>query len=314
MRRRLRLILAAIVLVNAIVLASYVVSRVRSPSLAVSVEQGETRKGHREFDGVLRIGSYNIAHGRGGVFGASNWDGGATAEKVSRLQRIGALLDEMGLDVVVLNEVDFSCVWSGHVDQAGIIASAGSYPFIVRQRSIDASIPFFSTVFGNAILSRYPVTEAWLEAFEPHSSFERVVAGNHDSVVARIELPDGSAIAVWAVHLEVRSARIRQLAARQILEREAEIDVPLFVIGDFNSRLTSASAVSQLLESGRFQPFPHREILGTSPTFPSENPARVIDWVLFPPDWHLVEGFVGESSLSDHLPVAAFVSRPQPHE
>ena len=47
----------------------------------------------------------------------------------------------------------------------------------------------------------------------------------------------------------------------------------------------------------------------TAFTFPSEKPDRVIDWVLFPPDWYLVEGFVAESSLSDHLPVAAFVSR-----
>ena len=77
---------------------------------------------HVKKTGTLQIGCYNIAHGRGGALGTNNWKGGNHATKLERLKKIGQLLEDANLDIVVLNEVDFSSFWSGHVDQATILA------------------------------------------------------------------------------------------------------------------------------------------------------------------------------------------------
>ena len=58
----------------------------------------------------VRIGIYNIAHGRGQV--ASVWEGGDAAARLKRLKDIARLLKDSRLDIVVLNEADFHAPWS----------------------------------------------------------------------------------------------------------------------------------------------------------------------------------------------------------
>lgn len=307
------LILAACLTISA---AGFSASRLRSGSRAVSVEHAPERTRDRPDERFLRLGTYNIAHGRGHVFGASNWDGGTVVEKKRRLGAIGALLADLGLDIVVLNEVDFSCIWSGHVDQASVIARAGGYPYIVRQRNVDVWFPFAHVDFGNAILSRHPIADADFMPFPPLSRTEKLLAGNHDSVLARVSLLGGRSIAIWAVHLEVRSREIRLEAARRIQAVAAASAEPVFVVGDFNSVYSprqgsgdATSAISLLLDGGRLVAFPAVTALDASFTFPAGNPDRVIDWILYPPEWEVVRGGVRESRFSDHLPVAVALAQ-----
>lgn len=315
-------IVMAVLVVTA--LTGYSFSRWRSEREAVSVEVVPARAGAAQDGDVLTIATYNIAHGRGGRFGASNWEGGSVADKRRRLEEMGALLADLGADVVVLNEVDFSCPWSGHLDQAALIAEAGGYGYIARQRNIDMWLPWFQVRFGNAILSRYPIAEAVLVPFEPLSRVERRLAGNHDSVLARITLPAGRRIAIWAVHLEARAQRTRIAAAQAILGRAAGVAGSLFVVGDLNSVYPRAgvpsappTAVSLLLGSGRFMGFPDIRSAERHNTFPSHHPDRIIDWILYPPDWSVVKGGAVRARWSDHLPVAASLvrgKRPGPNQ
>lgn len=44
-------------------------------------------------------------------------------------------------------------------------------------------------------------------------------------------------------------------------------------------------------------------------TFPSERPARVIDWIFVSPPWRISEQEVVPTGISDHLPVTAVLAR-----
>ena len=295
-----------------LVVSTYIVGRVRSLEKAVSV-QTLSEPGPAEYDGNLRIGAYNIAHGRGPVFGASNWDG-TLAEKKKRMEEIGVLLQQLRLDVVVLNEADFSSLWSGHVDQAQAIAESAGFPYMVRQRNIDVAVPLARLRFGNAVLSRYPIVDATLHRFPDLSPRERWLVGGHDSVIVRIALPHGNTVAVWAVHLEVRSEAVRAQAAGEIVAYARASHEPLIVAGDFNSAPRGfphhhktarggGSALDVLLDSGLFGVFPPAVEPGSHFTFPSQQPARTIDWILTSNMWETSGGTVVDADFSDHLPL-----------
>jgi endonuclease/exonuclease/phosphatase family metal-dependent hydrolase len=311
-----------VILIMGVIIGTYIHVRLTHSTNKVktfsSPTQGATEKWNDDTK-ELRIATYNIAHGRGGPYSASNWKGGDRRIKIERMQNVGHLMNDLKADVVVLNEVDFSAIWSGHVDQAAIIAQAGEYPYFAEQRTIDAAIPFVHWQVGNAVLSKYPIIKAEAIDFQPYSVFEDIVAGNHDAILVTIELPDGNQVHILGVHLEYRSADIRVLAARKILNLYQESAFPMFVVGDFNSTArdyprfkpgtSGESAMSLLLGSGLFQTSPTGTPSITDYTYPSNDPKSVIDWILVPPPWILQEQNVVQSDLSDHLPVIATVLR-----
>ncbi len=88
------------------------------------------------------------------------------------------------------------------------------------------------------------------------------------------------------------------------------------VVGDLNSTyplkkegVEEATALSHLLDSGLFKTFPDTANQADHYTFPSINPDRVIDWILFPPSWRVITGSVEKNRMSDHLLVAVSLSR-----
>ncbi|MCG8653568.1 MAG: endonuclease/exonuclease/phosphatase family protein, partial [Pirellulales bacterium] len=116
-RRLLTLLLLGIV---AVLVIPFGVSRARSSDRRLRLIQldnvGQLPPRRR----ALRIACYNIAHGRG--LAASNGAGGTKQQRLERLDAIADQLRQMDADVVVLNEVDFDCSWSQHVDQAAYLA------------------------------------------------------------------------------------------------------------------------------------------------------------------------------------------------
>lgn len=266
----------------------------------------------------LRVGSCNIAHGRGSRTGSS-WDGGGSEARCRRLHRIARLLRDRDLDIVILNEVDFSCVWSGHVNQAELIAREAGYPFRAEQKSIDLAIPFCELRFGNAVLSRYPLSDVERVDFPAHSRFEDLVAGSHDGILCRAELPGGGKVRILGLHLDYRSTAVRVEAACMILELQRRSSIPLIVAGDFNStprdfpgaRATPSgeNALTMLLEAG-FRTLPAAAPAAADFTFPARRPRKVIDWVLAAPPWEVRKRTVLPILLSDHFPVMVELWRP----
>ena len=125
-RKRLTVVLAVLLPLP----TWYLACRILSPLNAVKIhelDRGAAGSGEGGFT-ILRVGCYNIAHGRGGREDASKWTDESAGEREERLQAIARQIRERNLDVVVLNECDFDCNWSRRVNQARAIAGAAGYP------------------------------------------------------------------------------------------------------------------------------------------------------------------------------------------
>ena len=318
----------AAVLLLAVVLVPYVFSRLASPWRCLSVhtasnitapditapDAGSSRSPTP--DARLRIACYNIAHGRGTA--VSNWEGGSRAERTRRLDRIAELIRGIDADVLVLNEVDFDSSWSHSVNQARYLAEKAGYPYWAEQRNLDFRILAWKWRFGNAILSKYPISNARVVDLPGYSNWETVLAGKKRGLVCDIALDD-RAIRVVGVHLSHRSESLRVSSAAALVDIAAQSSLPTIVAGDLNSTppgfpqsasdSSGNNAMATLDDSGRLR----RNPIVTPPTdrdltYPSVEPRCVIDWILIPPQWRFVQYGVEASRSSDHRPVRADVA------
>jgi len=316
MKRTTRLKRVGVVLLicAGVVLGWYAQSRLLAPHRRIRVVDITTVSSPARNLSSLQLATYNIAHGRGGELGAGNWTGASEKEMEDHLARIARQVEGSGVDILVLNEVDFQSSWSRNIDQAQVIAAQAGFGYYAEQRNVDVSLPFIRYRFGNAILSRYPITNVRAVRFPPFSRKEALFAGNHDGLVAQIATPIGD-LRVLAVHLEYRSEDVRVECARMVNELVSEHTTPLVAMGDFNSAPSFAkghqtsksneNAVDILLDSGLMTISEAEANREEYLTFPSANPDRAIDWIMCTPDLEQGLPSVVQSELSDHLMVTA---------
>jgi endonuclease/exonuclease/phosphatase family metal-dependent hydrolase len=269
---------------------------------------------------MIRVGCFNIAHGRGPVRGSRNWDGGDKAVKLQRLKEIAQVLKDSRLDVVVLNEADFSSFWSGHVDQARLIAREAGYRYFVEQRNIDVAVPFMKLRFGNAILSKYPLSDAlFLDYPHPSRLQEFLVGGFKDGAAATVTLPDGRQIQVVAVHLSLEGETYRTASVEIFMDVQKKSRLPMIALGDYNSTMkefpgyssdkTGQNCIETLINDENWSTLPKGPPAQPDDfTFPSQESKRVIDWIFVSSPLSIQEKTVLKSDLSDHLPVIADIN------
>jgi len=319
-RNRVRLWLRRAALIVGLVLAvsaaRYVLTRLLADRNAIRVYVAGTRTPAltNRFEGTLRFASFNIAHGRG--TNASNWSD--RSEREARLKQIADLLKRERVDIAVLNEVDFDSVWSGHQDQARVIAREAGFEHVMEQRNFNVAFPFYRVRSGNAILSHFPIKSAQFVKLPPRADWENRVAGSKHGSFADLQLDDKTTIRLFAVHLEWRDEPTRGRSGDVLLACAADSPVPFFCIGDFNCTPTFAktkpgavetSTLDTLLNSGRLKTIDPAPLTPDQLTFSSFAPTAAIDWVLVPPDWEFVSQRVLDIQLSDHRPVFAEVRR-----
>jgi endonuclease/exonuclease/phosphatase family metal-dependent hydrolase len=320
---RKRLVLAVLLAAGAVA-GCYAESRLLAPRRRVRVLETEARPPAAATPSSrppasLRVATFNIAHARGPELGASNWTGASEAEVRSRLAAIARQVRGAGVEVLVLNEVDFDASWSRSIDQAAAIAREAGFRYLAEQRNIDVSLPWRTFRFGNAILSRYPIARARPIRCPPLSRWEAALAGNHDGLAAEVMTPIGR-LSVLAVHLEYRSEEVRLRCARVVKALAEERSAPTIAIGDFNSLPGFArrhrgyvppaqTAVDSLLRSGTLSVSKAAVEWNQYVTFPSASPDRAIDWVLSTAELEQGVPAVIRSDLSDHLMVAETIRR-----
>jgi len=262
----------------------------------------------------VKVMTFNVAHGRGNKLGATNWQkNGLEALKV-HLEQIALEIESLNPDIVVLNEVDFSSIWSFHFNQARYIAERTSLNYVVEQKNIDVTFPFVKYQFGNAVLSRFPIKDMKFIEHLPLSHPEKIFAGNHDSVKVTYSTPLGD-IGVFAVHLDYRSEEIRLKAIEQLVQISSESELPMVILGDFNSTPTgypkssltdhNQNAMTYLINNTDFKTDSAVKDDAIYYTFPKEKPDRVIDWIFANSVLTVRNLEVVDSDLSDHLPVVA---------
>lgn len=231
---------------------------------------------------TLTVLSYNIHHGEGndGVFD---------------LERLARVIRESDADLVALQEVDVHTGRSGGVDQAAELARLTG-----MQAVFGEAIAYDGGSYGDAVLSRLPIlsSESWKLPAEPHHE-ERVAV----SVV--VETAAGQPVRFIGTHLDHTSDpsdRIRQTQALLLRAFPADKKVlPTLLLGDLNAEPDS-EPLRLLLQ--RFA----SAIPGGAPSWPTEEPRKAIDWILFTPpnSWQVIEaGTMDEPLASDHLPLRA---------
>jgi endonuclease/exonuclease/phosphatase family metal-dependent hydrolase len=192
---------------------------------------------------------------------------------------------------------------------------------VLFRSNIDLSLGPITHRYGNAVFSRYPISQVNQISFPGHSLWESVLLGKKSGLLCTIMLPDARQVRLMAVHLEHRQESNRLAAARKIEEIRKSSPAPLILAGDFNStRLeypharpdpSGQTAISWLLESGgAYKTLPSGPLKDEDLTFSSSRPMAIIDWILVPADWIIVGKRVIASALSDHRPVVMEVEMP----
>ena len=233
---------------------------------------------------MIRVATYNIHAAIG-------------ADRRRDLERIAAVIEEIGPDVIGLQEVE-SRASRGGSDQAMRLAAMLGMACVEGPMMLEG--PGW---YGNAILSRLPVLAEQRLRFPAHSGEPRGAVG----VV--VEDPQGGRWRLINTHLDLWSrSRLRQVQSLARLLENAGGE-PWILLGDLNEWRPRAPALVSLRRLGQVPPAPA--------SFPSRWPLFALDRMVLrhcrlegPLRRHLTEL---SRRASDHLPVVAEVA-PRPKE
>lgn len=203
------------------------------------------------------------------------------------LEKITAFLRELEPDLVGLIEVDQGSYRSAGKNQAEQLAeSLGHYhthSIKYGEKSLWRHVPVVKKQ-GNAFLARDRIRNETFHFFK-HGIKRLVIELELDHVV------------IYLVHLALGGrARHRQLSALYDLVRKAE--KPCVVAGDFNA-LWGEREIDLFIAASGLQNANIRSL----PTYPSKNPHRHLDFVLYSNKIKLRDFFVPQVAYSDHLPL-----------
>lgn len=240
-------------------------------------------------DGVarpLRIVTYNIHKGIGGV---------------DRRYRPGRIVDTLlrqDPDIVLLQEVDDLVPRSSCHCQVELLAGELDMSYFAFQRNVQLTRGFY----GNAILSRFPLTDI------QHLDLTIPLKKRRRALVAHCKLRlDGHQRTLLLVNLHLGLAGFeRKMQLNKVLKSEivehTHARTPMIIGGDYNDLW--ATLGKSIMQPAGFESASHH-----IRTFPAAMPARALDHIYFRGDMALSHAFACRSKVatqaSDHLPLIA---------
>ena len=195
---------------------------------------------------------------------------------------------EAGADIVALQEVPLG---------------GGSFPDVLKMLQAATGFegvksPTFKVgdrIFGNAVLSRYPITAARSVNL---SVGNREPRGALDADVSC----HGHPLRVVATHLGLRPAE-RSSQIDRLLQTFDTDEMPVILLGDINEWFVWGKSLRRLMS--------HFESVPAPATFPSRWPLFALDRIWIRPRHRLVHVNVHATPLarlaSDHLPLMAHI-------
>ena len=230
----------------------------------------------------LRVLCYNIHHAQG-VDGKLD------------VPRIAKVILSVKPDLVALQEMDQKTKRTQKVDQVAELAR------LTKMKSIfGANIDFQGGHYGNAILSRFPITR------HKNHHLPNVDMGEQRGVLESvIKVSKEESVFFMATHLDHRRPDAeRRASAKFINQMMGDRDkMPAILAGDFNDVPGSPT----LREVGKLWMRTNPEI---TPTIPVAKPVRQIDYILVRPKerWKVIETKVlDEAVASDHRAIFAVI-------
>ncbi|MCH2059323.1 MAG: endonuclease/exonuclease/phosphatase family protein [Verrucomicrobiales bacterium] len=230
----------------------------------------------------LRVLCYNIHHAEG-------VDGKLDVPRIARV------ILSVNPDLVALQEMDQKTKRTRKVDQVAELARLTK-----MNSAFGANIEFQGGKYGNAILSRFPITRHKNHHLPNMDSGEQ--RGLLESI---IKISEKDSLLFLATHLDHRRPDKERLASAKFINRiiGSQDKVPAILAGDFND-VPGSPTLKEFSKSWvRTNP-------KMIPTVPVTEPVRQIDYILVRPKdrWKVVETRVlDESVASDHRAIFAVI-------
>jgi len=246
---------------------------------AITWREAETATGNGF---PVKIMTYNLHNG-------FNTDGYLNMEDLAQV------IEKRAPDIVALQEVSRGWVISGRLDMLTWLSKRLHMSYI--------SGPTADPLWGNAILSRYPIIESKNLELPPRDI--AILRGFSSSV---IDLGNGENLHIIVTHLHhiEQGSSIRQLQMPIIVDfwNGAEQTV---ILGDLNAE-PDTPEIDLLKDAGLVD-----ALAGAEPpvgfTFHSTDLYQRIDYIWLSPDLRVQEAYVISSKASDHLPVIAVIDK-----
>lgn len=233
----------------------------------------------------IRVITYNIHKGIGGV------------DRRYRPERIIDTLRQYNADIILMQEVDDEVPRSSLDRQVDIFGDA----LEMRYRAFQRNVKLTRGHYGNAILSRFPLTK--IESIDLSIPFKK----RRQALLAHCQLGNHHqrSLIIANCHLGLAGfERNRQLG--KILSHKNLIHIhkktPLIVGGDYND-------VWGTLGKNLMIPAGFESASKKINTFPAIMPLRCLDYIYYRGDMTCQHSFPGHTKIarqaSDHLPLVA---------
>jgi endonuclease/exonuclease/phosphatase family metal-dependent hydrolase len=232
----------------------------------------------------FRLMTYNIHKGIGGV------------DRRYRPERIVTTIARYRPDIVLLQEVDDGVPRSSLDRQVDLLGDALGF----RHRAFQRNVTLRRGCYGNAILSRFPLSDVHdLDLTIPLKKRRQALVAH-----CRLQWEHHSrTILIFNTHLGLagfeRVMQLRRIVSSEALKHTHK-STPAIIAGDFND--VWGGLGKTVLEPAGFT-----LASGTSKTFPAVLPMRTLDRVYFRGALTLDHSLVSHTKLSkqasDHLPV-----------
>ena len=205
------------------------------------------------------------------------------------LEEIARVIEGNGADILALQEVSRGWVINGSIDTLEWLADRLDMQYIF--------MPASDAVWGNAVLSKYPL-KLVKSGFLPRMNAPL----RRSYLIAEVEIPDGKTINIICTHLHQieDEGGIREIQVQELLKQWDGLERTV-IMGDFNGEkgsdeiemMYSVGLTDSQLESGKEDEL----------TYVHKEPLGRIDYIWVTPDIEISDLKVPYSTASDHLPV-----------
>jgi endonuclease/exonuclease/phosphatase family metal-dependent hydrolase len=229
---------------------------------------------------TVSVLTYNIYHGE-------------DANGKSNLDAVAQVINSLEPDLVALQEVDNKTTRAKGMDLTAELSRRTG-----MQGIFGKAMDYAGGGYGEAVLCRHPVLQTrnnplpHLPNAEPRAALE-----------VHIQLPSGENVVFVGTHLDhLQDQSSRMMQAGRINELYADNNLPVVLAGDLNA--VPGSDPIDLLS----RKWTCVQQTNPQPTFPSTNPIRKIDYIMFKPErrWRVLSSrVIDEKVASDHCPFFA---------
>lgn len=237
-----------------------------------------------------------VAHGNGFPVQVMTYNlhNGFNTDGYLNMEAIAQVIEDNNPDIAVLQEISRGWVINGSVDMLTWLSQRLNMPYI--------SGPTADPLWGNAILSRYPIIDSKNYDLPKRDLF--ILRGFTATI---FDIGNDIQLQVIATHFHHLDdgSYTRQMQSQEIIDFWSNNDLTI-ILGDFNAE-PDAPEIEILRQAGLVDSLVEEPSSSTY-TFHSANLHQRIDYIWLSPDLKAQGVYIPFSNVSDHLPVLATIS------